>query len=737
MGSEIGPRIEEALTAYVEAEKRLDKVNAGKEQPSERYLRRTAEESRAKWEYMPIQRQLPDQPFSAYSATVELRLASYRFARPIQLKRTRPLEGTFTQSVGELFHAAEQNHSMFRDKEETQADPAKDLGEIRAALAGTNKMIKNMIRNTEAYTYAQKVALLRTLRIDWIVKEARMKEAETAQVDAQRNKKSRRDTNMKRRPNDEDEKISPPRQSKKLRLSNDVEIGSPIPSSKSWLWRSPRLVRKEAVVYSRSNTPVLYEPRDGFEGGDVELRGYDRSWTDWMALNRLRTPWAETEDWAKHRTIITDLYVKQGKRMKDVMRTMTEEYGFHATRRMYKTRFKKWGLVKNPKSGSACPQSSPPKPVVSPSMPPPKGGVGQITKDVSIPILQNLWMSSSIGNIAPPDCYRFAENTLQSTQAYFSSTGFTSLGLAAPDKKLVTATACAEWLDCMITAKALLTFGYCRQAVLLIDLCCHQYRPLLSSQDPSLMAVTITCILKVLRYWPDLAKTFLNFICTMSQIVLGAPHPLSTVFQQLQKAGIGHLAYCIYMTLRQLIGGIVHVMPHPMMDSYGDFYGDMIHGKIIDTHTILSELQPLQSRFQHYPQGQPETHPSPPEETAAIQCRIASLHYYGKRYEDATKWTLRMLNQPLVSAHVATGCYDILHDIAVAENKYDLALERIKQAVDASIEAYGRFHYSTIRKTARLDFCLRRMGRLDEASKPTNYELGAEVLGNAKERNAA
>ncbi|KAI0097190.1 Clr5 domain-containing protein [Nemania sp. FL0031] len=445
-----------------------------------------------------------------------------------------------------------------------------------------------------------------------------------------------------------------------------------------------------------------------------------------MALNRISTPWAQTEDWARHRTIIADLYVKQGKKMKDVMRTMEDNYGFHATRRMYKTRFKKWGLVKHPKSNSACSESHCPRPIVSANMPTPKRGVGQITNDVSVPNLQDLWVPSSIPSIAPPDCYKFAEITFHSTQVYFSSIGSLGLGLPVSDKKLVTATACAEWLDCVITAKALLTFGYSREAVLLIDLCCHQYRPLLDSQDPSLMAVTIACVLKVVRYWPDLAKTFLNFICTMSQIVLGAPHPLTTVFQKFKEAGICHLAYCIYMTLRQFIGGIVHVMPHPMMDSYGDFYGDMIHGKFIDTNTTLGELQILQNRFQGRPQRQPNSQPSPPEEAAAIQCRIASLCYYGKRYEDATEWALRMLNEPLVSAHVATGCYDILHDVAVAENKYELALENIQKAVDTSVEAYGRFHYSTIRKTARLEACLRRMGRLQEASE-VQLDLEAQV----------
>ncbi|KAI1124018.1 Clr5 domain-containing protein [Nemania abortiva] len=440
-----------------------------------------------------------------------------------------------------------------------------------------------------------------------------------------------------------------------------------------------------------------------------------------MALTRISTPWAQAEDWDEYRSIITDLYVKQERKMRDVMRIMTEEYGFYATRRMYKTRFKKWGLAKNINSKPACLNNVRPAHasghIATTTGTYPKGGFRQITNYDSVPILQDLCTPSAVLIMAPPDCYKFAEATFHSTQVYFNSVGFQSLGLSASEKRLETATACAEWLDRVITAKTLLTLGYFRHAVKLIDICCHQYRSLLVSQDSSLMAVTINSVLKVLRYWPGLAKVFLDFICKMSQTVLGTYHPLSMVFQKLEEAGMGHLAYCLYTTLRQFLGGIVHIMPHPMMESYGDFIGDMVHGKVHDANTMQVELQSLQDRLQHHTQRYLTRRSDSPENTAAIQCRIASLHYYGKRYEDATKWALRLLNESLFNAHVATGCYDILHDIAVAENKSDLALENVRKAVETSVEAYGHVHCSTVRKVARLDSCLRRMGRLQEADK--------------------
>lgn len=264
-----------------------------------------------------------------------------------------------------------------------------------------------------------------------------------------------------------------------------------------------------------------------------------------------------------------------------------------------------------------------------------------------------------------------------------------------------------------------MTSGHFQQAVLLIDMCCHQYKSLLCSQDLSLVAITIAAILKVLLHWPGLAHAVLNFVCTMSQIVLGAPHPLSMLFHKFKEAGVDHLAYCISITLQHFLGGIVHIMPHPMRELYGEIYYDMLRGKIHDKSTILSEFQHvhhrLQRRLQEPPQGQTESPSDLIEDTTTMQCRIAWLHFYGRRYSNATKLVMEMLSEPTVDAHVTAGCYDILHDIAAAQNNHDLALDMIQKAVKASVEAYGPAHCTTTRKMVLLESCLRSMGRLSEA----------------------
>ncbi|KAK7959605.1 uncharacterized protein PG986_004459 [Apiospora aurea] len=57
--------------------------------------------------------------------------------------------------------------------------------------------------------------------------------------------------------------------------------------------------------------------------------------------------WARPFDWALRRDIITQLYIIDDLSLKEVERIMREEFQFHATPKMYKDHFRKWGFRKN------------------------------------------------------------------------------------------------------------------------------------------------------------------------------------------------------------------------------------------------------------------------------------------------------------------------------------------------------------------------------------------------------
>ncbi|KAK8062441.1 hypothetical protein PG997_014538 [Apiospora hydei] len=63
--------------------------------------------------------------------------------------------------------------------------------------------------------------------------------------------------------------------------------------------------------------------------------------------HKWQQPWARPFDWALRRDIITQLYITDDLPLKEVEEIMREEFQFHATPKMYKDNFRKWGLQKN------------------------------------------------------------------------------------------------------------------------------------------------------------------------------------------------------------------------------------------------------------------------------------------------------------------------------------------------------------------------------------------------------
>ncbi|CAN8095887.1 unnamed protein product [Discula destructiva] len=54
-----------------------------------------------------------------------------------------------------------------------------------------------------------------------------------------------------------------------------------------------------------------------------------------------------SEVWEGHKAAIKKMYIDEGKPLREVIKTMEIEHDFPATQRMYKARFKQWGLMKN------------------------------------------------------------------------------------------------------------------------------------------------------------------------------------------------------------------------------------------------------------------------------------------------------------------------------------------------------------------------------------------------------
>ncbi|KAI1283554.1 Clr5 domain-containing protein [Xylaria sp. FL0933] len=445
-----------------------------------------------------------------------------------------------------------------------------------------------------------------------------------------------------------------------------------------------------------------------------------------MTSNQSSIPWAKNKDWGRYRTIIIDLYLNRGRTLEAVGSFMSEEYGFHATPRMYKTRFRKWGVTKyhrpkpRPLEAGRTTGATGPVGISSEADQSSKQSVGTRTHYGSTLSSKHSGTQSVIRSMTPPDFYKLSEDALRFTEVYYSTVRFPNIYPSISDNTMAMAwaPAFAEWAMCLAATRSLFALGYPRRAFLLLDMCCHQYRSLLKSQHPSLADLVITVITYLSRFGASLVDVFLNFAYRMSQIILGTSHPLSILLQTFKGANAENLVHCTGIAAQYYTAGHISVASHPLTMCYGDSYSDQIYHKIFDPEC---DLLPLQHRLQHFlrrrVQGQPEDQSNILAHVHAIQCRIAWIHFYARRYEEATELILGILRDPLADARVisGSGCHEILYEIAVVEEKHDIALDTLRKAVATSMKGYGYAHCITATKMARLESHLRSRGFLEEA----------------------
>ncbi|KAI0517592.1 Clr5 domain-containing protein [Xylaria bambusicola] len=443
-------------------------------------------------------------------------------------------------------------------------------------------------------------------------------------------------------------------------------------------------------------------------------------------------PWAQDDGWDKHRTTIMDLYIRQRKTLEEVKQIMEDRYGFRATGKMYKTRFKKWNIMKNKKQKKVLSERFETdrkiRHVGDSRVCSQRGQLSKratatdmkktlVTRHNSSPTSIFLQTQPTILSMAAPDFYKAPEDSFRFTQVYHSTVK--CLHPAASGDTLVCSRMIEKLAEHMTTAKMLCALGYKTIALRLVDMCCHMYKSILTSRDLSAPHITGAAIIALSHVETNAAKAFLCFISKMSQIVLGGTHPLSILFHKLAAVGVDNMVRCIAALFTYYLGAHKYVGSRPYIYS-GEWYRDVIKANIINVKSLLRELQPLQRHLQYhlqqYEQGQPDSQ-SNLAHSGALRCRIAWIHYYAGNYKEATEVASAVLNGPEVDGRVVSGCgcYEILYGIAMAEENYDRALELLRESVEASAKAYGHAHSKTAEKMERLESHLRSRGQVDEA----------------------
>lgn len=111
-----------------------------------------------------------------------------------------------------------------------------------------------------------------------------------------------------------------------------IPAAAPAPGPMSPPPKPPR--PSEPPSSSSSSTPSTTQRKDS-----ISLRA--------QAGTRPSREQVPAEAWEQYKSTIRTLYLEERKPLKEVMSIMSEQYGFQATPKMYKTRFSQWGFVKN------------------------------------------------------------------------------------------------------------------------------------------------------------------------------------------------------------------------------------------------------------------------------------------------------------------------------------------------------------------------------------------------------
>ncbi|ETS79498.1 hypothetical protein PFICI_09351 [Pestalotiopsis fici W106-1] len=283
--------------------------------------------------------------------------------------------------------------------------------------------------------------------------------------------------------------------------------------------------------------------------------------------------WATSADWAAHKDRVVRMYWNEDRTLKEVMSIMATEYDFHATVKMYKSRFKLWGLAKNiiKEDASRIIQAAwsgerPDEPVVKGR----KVGSKRFRKQLQTARELGARFSSkesSLQTPSPPTMPPGSPDQLQKQQQVMMSSSAcsspTSLShrLWQPDVLGQSERACHAihsytdfclntkvWELASVTADDALNLPKGRTfKVFVVD----NYMSMTAGfQDPTFITATMSVVLQLEEFAKELATSLLRYIYHMSVVKLGAHHPFSCFWAHMTSLGVVNARHAVESTLR-------------------------------------------------------------------------------------------------------------------------------------------------------------------------------------------
>ncbi|KAK7952739.1 Clr5 domain-containing protein [Apiospora aurea] len=267
---------------------------------------------------------------------------------------------------------------------------------------------------------------------------------------------------------------------------------------------------------------------------------------DSLAL-RGKLPWAADADWTRHRETITRLWWDENKPLKEVSRMMKEEYGFHATDRMFKMRFSAWGLQKNLKKQDLQKIASEAYLTKKPKLPVIRGRqlgsrrLRQRLQRASATSKQQQLQAASSDQVlqsirlAAPGSAGAAEKSIQAVLEYTESRFATRAWRVEGEYDFDQDTGNAWWLNIKTAQGDIQSGGRATaRGFKLLNGLFAEYAELLRQQHPQTVLATVAGYASLSCIDPALGESLLNYVTSLSNIKLGPAHPYARIWTNLR-----------------------------------------------------------------------------------------------------------------------------------------------------------------------------------------------------------
>ncbi|KAK8107628.1 uncharacterized protein PG998_009641 [Apiospora kogelbergensis] len=292
--------------------------------------------------------------------------------------------------------------------------------------------------------------------------------------------------------------------------------------------------------------------------------------------------WASSDDWDVYRGTITHLYEVEDMTLEKVMNSMLNKHGFLATyvfwwgsvlsstqtdlkgkKKMYKNRFKRWGLQKNlryeqvsqllqqDQTHELAPESAPQEVLIEGRKIDPRK-VKQYLRRTKRPGLKTspgtgrvAKMTSAVSRLTPPpepsilstpDIIRIPEECMWILRDWVRASFQGGLWDTSGTVKNYDYTyRLIFWNNSLAQVRTELQRGQTAQAFEKFGQCLEQYKQFLRDEDPRLFIYTYLVICRLFVDHPDLARSLVGYTHELCKVINGNFHPLSRVMEKIRR----------------------------------------------------------------------------------------------------------------------------------------------------------------------------------------------------------